>query len=179
MTNQVFYPGFEGKSTVLGLWNTQPTCCSGLVVWNMNFICHVIYGIILPNLTFIFFRGVGIPPSSVCSQCCMPRIDGAPWQMGDGSRRQQCCRSVLFLLCLIQAVRKKHIQKSRYRYSSLYIYIYILYDTYMSYSLLSQVPPSVLRAVLVFSGSVDDPCSSQLLHVSCNVRPPSDVNVGL
>ena len=58
-------------------------------------------------------------------------------------------------------------------------FIYILYDTYMSYSLLSQVPPSVLRAVLVFSGSVDDPCSSQLLHVSCNVRPPSDVNVGL
>ena len=95
-----------GKSTVLGLWNTQPTCCSGLVVWNMNFIFHVIYGIILPHLTHIFQRG-----RYTTKQCCLPRIDGAPWQMGDGSRRQQCCRSVLFLLRLILAVRKNILSR--------------------------------------------------------------------
>ena len=34
-----------------------------LVVWNMNFIFHFIYGIIIPTDELIFFRGVGQPPT--------------------------------------------------------------------------------------------------------------------
>jgi hypothetical protein len=36
-----------------------------LVVWNMAFIFHFIYGIIIPTDELIFFRGVGIPPTSI------------------------------------------------------------------------------------------------------------------
>ena len=35
-----------------------------LVVWNMNFIFHILEIIIIPTDELIFFRGVGIPPSS-------------------------------------------------------------------------------------------------------------------
>ena len=34
-----------------------------LVVWNMDFMFHFIYGMSSFPLTFIFFRGVGIPPT--------------------------------------------------------------------------------------------------------------------
>ena len=37
--------------------------CSGLVVWNMNFIFHHIWDVILPIDELIFFRGVGQPPT--------------------------------------------------------------------------------------------------------------------
>ena len=33
------------------------------------------------------------------------------------------------------------------------------------------------RHKVLVEGSVDDPCSSQLLHVSCNVRPPSVIEL--
>ena len=36
-----------------------------LVVWNMNFIFHVIHGMSSFPLAFIFFRGVGLPPTSI------------------------------------------------------------------------------------------------------------------
>jgi hypothetical protein len=36
-----------------------------LVVWNMNFIFSIQLGTITPTDELIFFRGVGIPPTSI------------------------------------------------------------------------------------------------------------------
>ena len=45
--------------------NGQEVCLFiGLVVWNMAFMTFHILGIIIPSDELIFFRGVGIPPTS-------------------------------------------------------------------------------------------------------------------
>ena len=48
-----------GKSTIKSLINDW------LVVWNMAFLTFHILGIIVPTDELIFFRGVGIPPTSM------------------------------------------------------------------------------------------------------------------
>ena len=48
-----------GKSTIKSLINDW------LVVWNMAFLTFHILGIIVPTDELIFFRGVGIPPTSI------------------------------------------------------------------------------------------------------------------
>ena len=47
--------GFHGETINNSIW---------LVVSNMNFIFHNIWDVILPIDFFIFFRGVGQPPTS-------------------------------------------------------------------------------------------------------------------
>jgi len=50
---------FLDLPTKMGMWLNNPYLVGGLE----HFLLSLIYGIILPPLTFIFFRWVGIPPT--------------------------------------------------------------------------------------------------------------------
>ena len=55
-----FFPGITGNVMELYLW-----IIIWLVVWNMFFMTFHMLGRIIPTDELIFFRGVGIPPTSV------------------------------------------------------------------------------------------------------------------
>ena len=64
---------FVLKKLIFWWWKSQHTKISCLVVWNMNFIFHNIWECHHPNWrtdfhnAFIFFRGVGQPPTRIMS----------------------------------------------------------------------------------------------------------------